>query len=113
MSKTSIDWLPGARLKDCRSQGATMGTRYSARFLAPETADVQAIAAELKAAVGAVDRQMSNWKADSALSRLNGAPVRQWVPIPHDLARVLQRAMQIGRESGNAFNIGVGTLMET
>lgn len=112
MSKTSIDWLPGARLQDCRTSGATMGTRYSARFHAPAGADVKGMAAALAAAVGAVDRQMSNWNPDSDLMRLNRAPPGVWMPVPAELAQVLARALQIGRETGNAFHIGVGDLVE-
>jgi thiamine biosynthesis lipoprotein len=112
MSKTSIDWLPAWRLNDCRSSGDTMGTRYSARFHAPAAADVKGIAAALAAAVGAVDRQMSNWKADSDLTRLNRAAPDVWTPIPSNLAQVLARALAIGRETGQAFDIGVGDLVD-
>lgn len=111
MSKTSIDWLPGPRLQDCRVSGATMGTRYSARFAAPPQADLRGLATALEAAVTAVDRQMSNWRADSDLMRLNQAAPARWVAIPPELATVLARALEIGRETGNAFNIGVGDLV--
>lgn len=112
MSKTSIEWLPGLRLKDCRTSGETMGTRYSARFHVPEAADVRGVSAALAAAVAAVDHQMSNWKADSDLTRLNHAPPDLWTPIPANLAMVLVRALEIGRETANAFNIGVGDLVD-
>ena len=111
MSKTSIEWLSAARLNECRTSGDTMGTRYTARFHAPEGADLQGIVAELAGAVTAVDNQMSNWKADSELSRLNRAAVGEWVPVSANLATVLLRATEIGRETGNAFNIGVGDLV--
>lgn len=111
MSKTSIDWLPGLRLSECRSSGNTMGTRYSARFHAPEGADLRGIVAELQGAVAAVDAQMSNWRADSDLSRMNRADVGDWVPVPANLTAVLARAIDIGRETGNAFNVGVGDLV--
>lgn len=112
MSKTSIEWSPGARLNRCRASGATMGTRYGAQFYAPPTADARAIAAALDAAVRTVDAQMSNWKADSDLSRLNRATPGSWTPICANLAAVLVRAREIGRETDNAFNIGVGTLVD-
>jgi FAD:protein FMN transferase len=112
MSKTSIDWLPDWRLNDCRTSGDTMGTRYSARFHAPEGADLRWIVAELADAVTAVDNQMSNWKFDSDLSRLNRAATRDWVPVSANLATVLLRAVDIGRETGNAFSIGVGDLVD-
>lgn len=97
---------------DCRTSGDTMGTRYSARFHAPAQADAQAIARALAAAVTAVDRQMSNWLPDSDLSRLNRAAPGVWTPLPANLATVLQRAIEIGRETGNAFHIGVGDLVD-
>lgn len=112
MSKTSIEWSPGARLNRCRASGTTMGTRYGAQFYAPPTADARAIAAALDAAVRTVDAQMSNWKADSDLSRLNRATPGSWTPICANLAAVLVRAREIGRETDNAFNIGVGTLVD-
>jgi FAD:protein FMN transferase len=89
-----------------------MGTRYTARFIVPEQVHVQTVAADLEAAVTAVDAQMSNWKADSDLSRLNRAAPDGWVPVSANLASVLMRATQIGRETGNAFNIGVGELVD-
>lgn len=97
---------------DCRTSGDTMGTRYSARFHAPPGADAQAIGRALAAAVTAVDRQMSNWLPDSDLSRLNRAAPGVWTPLPANLATVLQRAVEIGRETGNAFHIGVGDLVD-
>lgn len=111
MSKTSIEWLHDARLMDCRTSGATMGTRYSARFILSEKAHVQAIVADLEAAVTAVDAQMSNWKVDSDLSRLNRAAIGDWVPVSANLASVLVQAIGIGHETGNAFNIGVGDVV--
>lgn len=111
MSKTSIEWLPGLRLNVCRTNGNTMGTRYSARFHAPQGADQRGIVADLADAVTAVDNQMSNWKADSDLSRLNRAAAGDWVQVSANLATVLVRALDIGRETGNAFNVGVGDLV--
>lgn len=108
MSKTSIEWLPGHGVIECRSHGPTMGTRYTARFVAPPQADVRTIEARLAAAVTAVDAQMSNWKPDSDLSRINRAGPGVWIPAPKALLSVLQRATQIGHETGNAFNAAVG-----
>jgi thiamine biosynthesis lipoprotein len=112
MSKTSIEWLPEFRSTLCRTSGPTMGTRYSARFHAPAQADVRAIVQALATAVAAVDDQMSNWKPHSDLSRLNRAPVHAWTPIPAPLATVLARGLAIGRETGHAFDIGVGELVD-
>jgi len=111
MSKTSIEWLPASLVNACSTSGDTMGTRYAARFHAPAGADLRSIVAELASGVTAVDDQMSNWKADSDLSRLNRAAPGDWVPLSVNLATLLVRAIDIGRETGNAFNIGVGDLV--
>jgi thiamine biosynthesis lipoprotein len=69
------------------------------------------VVAELELAVASVDAQMSNWRADSDLSRLNRSARGEWVGVPANLATVLACAIEIGRETDNAFNIGVGELV--
>jgi len=88
--------------------GATMGTRWSALFYAPPNLDTAPICAALQTAVEEVDRQMSTWKPDSDLMRVNAAPVSNWVPVPCPLIEVLRLGLQIGRASGGAFDIGLG-----
>ncbi|TPQ33137.1 MULTISPECIES: FAD:protein FMN transferase [Cupriavidus] len=111
MSKMSIEGAPDLQLKRFRVTGATMGTRYSATFHASPETDESELAAELAAAVGAVDEQMSNWKDSSDLSRLNRAEPNCWVQVSGNLAALLVRALEIGRDTHNAFNIGVGDLV--
>ena len=88
-----------------------MGTRYSAVFFAAPGLDASAVGAGLFAAVDKVDRQMSTWKPDSDLNRLNAAPLQQWIPVPADLVSVLDSALRIGRQSAGAFDIGVGAVV--
>lgn len=85
-----------------------MGTRWSALFFARPGFDPAPLQAALQAAVDAVVAQMSTWKPDSDLMRLNAAPVGEWRDIPADLARVLALGLAIGRASGGAFDIGMG-----
>jgi thiamine biosynthesis lipoprotein len=91
--------------------GPTMGTRYSAVFFAPQGTDADALAAALFGAVDRVDRQMSTWKADSDLNRLNNALVGDWVAVPRELTTVLAASLRIGRASNGSFDIGVGDLV--
>ena len=91
--------------------GKTMGTRYSAVFFAEAGLDETAVGAALFAAVDKVDCQMSTWKPDSDLSRLNALPSRQWLAVPEELLTVLDTAMRIGEQSEGAFDIGVGDLV--
>ncbi len=91
--------------------GITMGTRYAAVFYAPETLCTDPLAEALFAAVDRVDRQMSNWKPELDLNRLNAAPVGTWVELPPELLAVLAEALRIGGASGGAFDIGVGLVV--
>jgi len=87
--------------------GPTMGTRYAAVLYAPPAADLDAIGKALAASVTEVDRQMSTWKPESDLMRFNRAPVGEWVELPGRLLEVMAAGLDIGRESGGAFDIGV------
>jgi len=87
--------------------GPTMGTRFSAVFYGPPNFDREAAGQALAEAVAEVDGQMSTWKPESDLMRFNRAPVGQWVELPEPLLGVLEAALEIGRASAGAFDIGV------
>ncbi|WP_409998852.1 FAD:protein FMN transferase [Bradyrhizobium sp. SZCCHNR1083] len=91
--------------------GATMGTRWSALVYAFPDTDIAALEAALARAVDRVDRQMSTWKPDSDLMRLNSAAQGVWVSLPAEIMQVLQRGVTIGHASGGAFDIGLGHLV--
>lgn len=116
MSKMSIDLseFPSSRLPLTRKtlSGNTMGTRYSAVFYAARGTDVDVLNDALFAAVDRVDRQMSSWKSDSSLNRLNAAPDNAWVDIPRELMTVLEASLQIECSTKGAFDIGVGKHVE-
>lgn len=110
-SEPSHMTAPAPALQRHALNGETMGTRYSAVFFAPADIDLGAIGAALFAGVDQVDRQMSTWKPDSDLSRLNAAPARQWHAVSAELWAVLDTAVHVGIQSGGAFDIGVGALV--
>ena len=107
MPKMSID-----KLTPIKMAGPVMGTRWQAELGLPAGVEPQAVQSELAAAVAQVDRQMSTWKPDSDLMRLNRAPVGEWIEIPPALMQVLERGLEIGRASGGAFDIGLGDLAQ-
>ena len=90
--------------------GEAFGTRWTVRIRGPET-DAASVRAAIEAELDAVDRSMSNWRADSELSRLNAAASPEPVPISDPLALVLETALRVQEESGGAFDITVGPLL--
>lgn len=92
--------------------GQTMGTRWSALFYSSPGVDIGSLQAALQAAVDTVDACMSTWNRESALMRLNRAPVCEWLQVPAELAHVLGLGLDIGRASGGAFDIGMGDAVQ-
>jgi FAD:protein FMN transferase len=91
--------------------GPTMGTRWSVRVDADDSLDLAALHQDLAAAVEQVDEQMSPWKPDSALTRLNRAPVDDWVELPAETMEVMGCALDVHRLSAGAFDPCVGALV--
>ena len=102
MSKTSTELTRHAL------NGATMGTRWSALFFAPPGLDTAALQDALQAAVSEIDQQMSSWKPDSDLMRINRAPVGEWIDAPCHLLDVLHLGLAIGKASDGAFDVAMG-----
>ena len=95
----------------CTLSGATMGTRYSAVIFPPPDVDLDLLSVALQDAVDAVDDQMSTWKPESHLMRFNRSPTGVWFDLPPQLESVLADAFEIGRQSSDAFDAGVGDLV--
>jgi thiamine biosynthesis lipoprotein len=88
--------------------GLTMGTGWSARIVAPPPGCLEAIEAVLARVIA----QMSNWEADSDISRFNRAPPGDWVALPGDLLTVVGAGLDIARISDGAFDPAIGDAVE-
>ena len=110
MPKTSSE--PAVLLTRTTLHGPTMGTRWSATVDTPASVDLAALQQDLAAAVKQVDDQMSPWKPESDLVRLNRAPVDAWVDVSPEIMEVLVCALDINRLSAGAFDPGVGALVD-
>lgn len=110
MPKTSSD--PAASCKRTTLHGPTMGTRWSANVDTDDAIDLAALQQDLAAAVQRVDEQMSPWKENGDLMRLNGAPLGAWVDLSAEMLEVLDCALDVHGLSAGAFNPCVGALVE-
>lgn len=84
--------------------GPTMGTRWSAVCYLPTGVAAKQAEADLARAVATVDAQMSTWKPDSALMRLNSTPVGEWLAVPEELLHVLAMGLAFTAASGGLFD---------
>lgn len=92
--------------------GPTMGTTYSIKVAsAPADVDAHALRSAVDQVLDRIDRSMSGYRADSEISRFNASPSTDWVEVSADLAIVVDRALQVSRDSGGAFDVTVGPLV--
>lgn len=102
---------PAVPCKRTTLHGPTMGTRWSVSVDADNGVDLAALRQQLAAVVDQVDAQMSPWKPESELMRLNRAPVGEWVGLPAEIMEVLDCALDVHRLSAGAFDPCVGALV--
>lgn len=93
-------------------EGATMGTTWSARFVAPAGLDRAPIHAALVAELEMVVSAMSHWEADSEISRFNRAPAGSWHALSPGFFHVLQAALMLAEASGGALDPTIGSLVD-
>jgi len=86
--------------------GPTMGTRWS--VLVDEPVADPTAQSRFQAAVDEVDAQMSTWKPESDLMRLNAAPLDVWVSLPDRLLSVLEAGLAISCQTNGTFEMNVG-----
>ena len=90
--------------------GATMGTSWSARVMAPPDAGPSVLDA-LQRQLDLVVAQMSHWERDSNLSRFNSAPAGNWHRLPDAFFTVLGYALEVAEASGGAYDPCAGALV--
>lgn len=63
-------------------------------------------------AVDALENRISNWKADSYTSLVNKKAVEGPVKVSTDLIEILENARTVHRDTGGAFDVTVGPLIQ-
>ncbi len=89
--------------------GQTMGTQYQVQTAClPRPPD---LAAAMTALLEGIEAQMSTYREDSLLSRLNRAPTGEWLDASTELLDVLEPAQTLSAMSDGAFDVTVGPLV--
>jgi thiamine biosynthesis lipoprotein len=90
----------------------SMACVYAIEAYGPDAQRLPRVIAEAFDEVDRIDRLMSHYRADSAVSRINREAGRQPVALEPELFDFIQTALQYTSESGGAFDITVGPLMK-
>ncbi len=105
---------PNAGVQFLEFKGKTMGTTYSVRVASPPTQYVetpQELAHIIERELDHVNEHMSTYLEDSELSRLNTTINTEPFALSEDTAEVFALALQVSEESGGAFDVTVGPLV--
>lgn len=94
-----------------RLSGQTMGTHWSLRLTNPDYRPVEPVQALLQQVFDEVIAQMSNWEADSVISRFNQSKPGQVQVLPAECAHVLEAALHWAELSGAAMDPSMGALV--
>ncbi len=91
--------------------GRTMGSEWTVKLAGRIPVSGPALQAGVQARFDAVDRALSTYKPDSALSRFNANDDGEWQDIDPELAEVMAYGLSLAERSGGAYDITVGPLV--
>ena len=89
----------------------TMGTYASIGGVTSDSVRTAAVAPRAMAEFWRIDSRMSNWTTTSAVARVTRVAARAATPVEPEVARVIDAALTIGRQSEGAFDITVEPLV--
>lgn len=95
-----------------RLSGETMGTTWHVSLRVPVEHTPEQLAETVQQALDRVNASMSTYRPDSDLGRFNQSPTMQWIDISPDTFEVTRIALQVARETDNAFNPAVAELVD-
>jgi thiamine biosynthesis lipoprotein len=91
-----------------RILGESMGTTYSVKVLGDERVQQEVIERRLLE----INAVFSTWQTDSEISRLNGAPVGEWIQVSSELFDLLQTSKSVYLQTSGFFDPGIGRLID-
>lgn len=92
-------------------QGTTMGSHWTVKIASATPQPADELRTAVQAQFDAVDRALSTWKPDSALSVFNADDSGEWRDVDPDLAAVMDYALQLATRSDGAYDLTVGPLV--
>ena len=102
----------GGAAEPVAAGGRALGTTWSLRWVAgPGTPDPAVVQREATALLEAFEAELSAWRPDSALQRLNAAAAGAWLPVSPRLAGIVAEALDVAALTGGAFDPTVEPLL--
>lgn len=97
-------------------QGQTMGPIvYNVKVVVPnsiEETELSHAQSEVQSVLNELNQRMSTYLPDSEISQFNNSQSTDWFVVSADTARVVNRALEISRDTGGAFDVTVKPVVE-
>lgn len=91
--------------------GYTMGSTWSVRFVGQRDVDVVAVRSVLEGDLAELNRQLSGYQPETALSAFNRSPVGEWQSPPAHLRAVLEFGLDAHEQTAGAFEMTIRPLV--
>ncbi len=92
--------------------GGALGTSFNISIVgAPEALDTSALEADVLATFERIDLLASTWREDSELAIFNADHAIDWIIVSQPLCDALASALNIAVQTGGAFDVTVGPLV--
>jgi thiamine biosynthesis lipoprotein len=88
-----------------------MGVKARVVLYADDEPTAAAAATRAFERIDRLDEVMSDYRPDSELARLITQPAGEWLAVSDDLFGVIERARNVSRASGGAFDVTIGPLV--
>ena len=95
-----------------RTAIAAMGCLFECFLVGDDPEDARAIGMEALEEVARLDAQLSHYRQDSDISRLNRWAADEWVRVEPELFGLLQRCAAWTQATGGAFDVACGALLK-
>ena len=100
------------RLPQLQLGGSALGTTFNVSIVEPPAAlDEEALQADILATLEGIDLLASTWRDDSELAVFNADHSIDWIIVSPEFCAALESALELGRETGGAFDVTVGPLV--
>ena len=95
--------------------GSTMGTVYTVKIVKTDITNIKiqpdALQKEIDSLLVLINQKMSTYLDDSEISQFNQYRGQDWFPVSPELTSVIESALEISAQSGGAFDITIGPLV--
>ena len=99
-------------LKRYEASHTSMGTEFTVAAYGRDPKFLAEIVEQAFEEIDRIDAQMSNYKPDSELSRINREAASLAVQVEPSLFALLQKSLQYSEDTGGGFDVTVGPLMK-